>query len=195
MINSQTNILSSTVLKKIQTVVFGPETPWYATMTDYYSHTGPNKYSHSWAHFAFMDGKPVSNLGDMLELVALDALEKSGQAVDKIIRVRLGLHSISPESFVGGPHVDLDYPHMVALIYLNDADGDTVIYNEKFQPGPGLSTYEYYEQVLNKQVTVQERSTPEENKLVWFDGGYYHSSSSPTTVPKRIVMNINYTLK
>ena len=163
-------------------------------MTDYYSRTEPNKYSHSWAHFAVMEGVSVSKLGDILELVALDALEKSGQQVDKILRVRLGLHSISPESFVGGPHVDLNYPHMVALIYLTDSDGDTIIYNEKYQPS-NLSTYEYYEQVLNSQVTEAARSTPEENKMIWFDGGYYHSSSNPTTVAKRIVMNINYTLK
>jgi hypothetical protein len=195
MIGSQSNILSPAVFKKIQTLVFSPETPWYATMTDYYSYQEPDKYSHSWAHFAFMEGQPVSNLGERLELVALEALEKTGQNVDRILRVRLGLHSISPESFVGGPHVDLDYPHMVALIYLTDSDGDTVIYNEKYNPGVGQNTYEYFEKSLQGRVTVQARSTPEENKMIWFDGGYYHSSSSPTTVPKRIVMNINYLLK
>ena len=30
------------------------------------------------------------------------------------------------------PHIDADRDHLVILYYVNDSDGDTVIYNEKF---------------------------------------------------------------
>lgn len=184
--------LSPTVFQKVKQLVLGGETPWYATMTDYYS-LHPSKYSHSWAHFAVMDGKSLSTLGDTLMLAAFSALDRSGQKVNQIMRIRLGLHSISPQQFTGGAHVDLHYPHKVALLYLNDSDGDTQIYNEKFDPLSNADTYQYFQQAHGGQPTVMATSTPEENKLIWFDGMHYHSSQSPITVAKRVVLNINYT--
>ena len=186
--------LTPIVFKKVKQLVLGVETPWYATMTDYHS-AQPNIYSHSWTHFAIMDGKSVSPLGDPLMIAALSALENSGQSVDQIIRIRLGLHSIGPQHFTGGAHVDLPYPHMVGLLYLNDSDGDTQIYNEKYNSLDNADTYQYFQQVHKGQSTIMETSSPKENKLIWFNGLHYHASQSPTTVAKRVVMNINYTTK
>ena len=36
-----------------------------------------------------------------------------------------------PRDDVDSPHVDLIVPHFVMLYYVNDSDGDTLIYNEK----------------------------------------------------------------
>jgi hypothetical protein len=186
--------LTPIVFKKVKQLVLGVETPWYATMTDYYS-AQPNIYSHSWTHFAIMDGKSISPLGDSLMIAALSALENSGQNVDQIIRIRLGLHSIGPQQFTGGAHVDLPYPHMVGLLYLNNGDGDTQIYNEKYDSLANTDTYQYFQQVHKGQSTIMETSTPKENKLIWFNGLHYHASQSPTTVANRVVININYTTK
>ena len=191
-VNKCYDALSPTVFQKVKQTVLSGETPWYATMTDYHS-LHPNKYSHSWAHFAVMDGKSLSTLGDTLMLAGFSALDRSGQKVNQIMRIRLGLHSISPQQFTGGAHVDLHYPHKVALLYLNDSDGDTQIYNEKFDPLSNADTYQYFQQAHRGRPTVMATSTPEENKLIWFDGMHYHASQSPITVAKRVVININYT--
>lgn len=193
-VNTCYNALTPIVFEKVKQLVLGVETPWYATMTDYYS-DHPSIYSHSWTHFAVMDGKSVSPLGDPLMIAAIAALEHSGQKVDQVIRIRLGLHHISPQQFTGGAHVDLPYPHMVGLLYLEDSDGDTQVYNEKYDVTSNVDTYRYFELAHKGQTTIMTTSTPKENKLVWFDGSHYHASQSPTTVAKRIVMNINYTTR
>ena len=36
-----------------------------------------------------------------------------------------------PKDDVDSPHVDMIVPHFVMLYYVNDSDGDTLIYNEK----------------------------------------------------------------
>ena len=36
-----------------------------------------------------------------------------------------------PREDVDTPHYDMDSPHFVMLYYVNDSDGDTIIYNEK----------------------------------------------------------------
>ena len=191
-VNKCYDALSPTVFNKVKQTVLGGETPWYAAMTDYYA-LNPSKYSHSWVHFAVMDGKPVSPLGDTLMLAALSALDRSGQTVDQIIRIRLGLYSISPQQFTGGAHIDLPYPHKVGLLYLNDSDGDTQIYNEQYDSASDTDPFEYFQQRYKGQPTLLATSTPEENKLIWFDGSHYHASQGPTTVAKRVVININYT--
>jgi hypothetical protein len=191
-VNKCYDALSPTVFQKVKQLVLGGETPWYATMTDYYS-LHPSKYSHSWAHFAVMDGKSLSTLGDTLMLAAFSALDRSGQKVNQIMRIRLGLHSISPQQFTGGAHVDLHYPHMVGLLYLNDSDGDTQIYNEQYDSTSDVDPFQYFQQQHKGQTTLLATSTPEENKLIWFNGSHYHASQGPTTVAKRVVININYT--
>ena len=52
-------------------------------------------------------------------------------------------------------------------------------------------SYDY--KIRNEQKETITTFTPEENKLVLFDGLLYHSSSSPTTTDRRIVVNFNYT--
>lgn len=192
MVNSRSNILSKSVLKKIQDNVFSNHTPWYSGSTDYFADSTPDSNSYSFSHFAIRHGKVVSPLGDMLEIAALSALDAVGEPVDHIARIRIGLHTITPEAFVGGPHVDADHPHRVALIYLNNSDGNTVLFNERFDPACNLKSDEYVRQRLDNQVTVSDTVTPEENKMIWFDGHQYHSSIGPTQTSRRYVININY---
>lgn len=192
MINTCYNILSPAIFNKVKESVLAPGTPWYSLSTDYYNYKNPDMYSHSWAHLAYSEGAPTSHLGDMLHMAALSALDKAGQEVNEILRIRLGLHTISPQTRVGGAHVDYDQPHKVALIYLNDSDGDTLIFNEMYDPNSGASTYEYFQDRYQGRASVIHTSRPEENKMIWFDGLHYHSSSSPTTVAKRVTININY---
>jgi hypothetical protein len=65
------------------------------------------------------------------------------------------------------PHVDYHFPHDVVLYYVNDADGDTVFYNNQGQ--------------------VIKRVTPKKGRLVMFDGLTLHSGGIPKNGPRCIV--------
>jgi hypothetical protein len=97
-------------------------------------------------------------------------------------------------TIVNEHHVDVGVPHMVALMYLNDSDGDTIIYKEKMNPNHYKTpfTLEEYDMYLRDKLTEDRRVTPKANRVVLFDGATYHSSSTPTTVDRRITMNINF---
>jgi len=184
------NVLSQLLLKKCQDM----EIPWYLISTDYYNNN-KNPYSNAWVHLAIDKGQSVSPIGPAMEVLALTALEKTGQNIDKIIRIRLGLHTISPKKFIGGPHVDQEMEHQTALIYLDDSDGNTVIYNQQYDPRSGQGLYEYYQKTLRGQLSVDTEITPYANKMIWFNGLQYHSSSNPTNTRIRRTININYTIK
>ena len=75
------------------------------------------------------------------------------------------------------PHVDLEQEHLVALYYVCDSDGDTIIYNERHQPA-------------NKVYTVKQKVTPKQGRMVLFDGSLYHTAEQPKH-NVRCVVNYN----
>ena len=79
------------------------------------------------------------------------------------------------------PHTDDLFPNTIsAIFYLNDADGDTVMFKEAFA-GANVYTDTYTEYL---------RMSPKANTLVVFNSGYFHASSNPVTADRRVVMNI-----
>ena len=84
---------------------------------------------------------------------------------------------------VNHPHVDLFRPHTTMLYYINDSDGDTVIYEQR-HPGDNVSRHP------NALIEV-ERITPKKGRIVLFDGLHYHTASSPRKTRFRAVINFN----
>ena len=92
---------------------------------------------------------------------------------NKMIRAHNTLQYPRP-SVKGVPHnshVDQHFPHIVALYYPNDSDGDTYFFDDN-------------ENVIHKEPV-------ERGKMIVFDGKWKHSSSSPTK-NIRFSLNINY---
>ena len=69
------------------------------------------------------------------------------------------------------PHVDMLSPHWVLLYYVNDSDGDTILYNK------------------NKEEI--KRVSPKKGKAIFFDGSIYHSAGIPKN-SHRAVINFNF---
>ena len=84
---------------------------------------------------------------------------------------------------VNMPHVDLYYPHTVILYYVNDSDGDTVIYKERYT-GTGKPQFP-------QTLTELKRIEPKRGRVVVFDGLHYHSSSNPRKNSYRCVINFD----
>ena len=80
------------------------------------------------------------------------------------------------------PHIDLDSPHTVFLYYVNDADGDTLLYDYKSTNILDRPKYE--------NIKVTKRITPKQGRVVVFDGMTWHSSSQPTR-GSRCVINFD----
>ncbi len=107
--------------------------------------------------------------------------------VKNLIRIKANITNqnanYNKDSF-GIPHTDIfDVPdYYTAIYYINDSDGDTYIFNEKYE---------------NKQfdkLTVKNRITPKKGRLVVFNGSYLHSGNNPSTSNPRAVINFNFTI-
>jgi hypothetical protein len=164
--------------------------PWY--FTEYTAFLDKEKkndlFEGSWAHVIIMNGENNSSLAPICRQIINLILFSLGQELDSLTRVRLGLITRTETRVVHDAHVDYyDEPHKTTLLYLNDSDGDTLLYNKFHKTGQDV--------IKCSSDDIIENVTPKANRIVSFDGWQYHSSSTPILNNYRIVMNINYTIK
>jgi len=109
----------------------------------------------------------------------LDAIKHQDM---RILRMKMNFNypwaGIS-DSTHGIPHVDLpnEKGYTTAIYYVTNADGDTILFNEKNgHQGP---------------LTIKERVSPKKGRIVLFDGDTLHAGCPPISNSPRIVVNIN----
>jgi hypothetical protein len=83
------------------------------------------------------------------------------------------------------PHTDWIIPHETCIYYINSTDGDTVLFEQKYDVS--LSTTDND----SEKKKVLTKISPMQGKAVLFDGLYYHASN-PSKTNLRFVLNINY---
>lgn len=92
------------------------------------------------------------------------------------INLLLNNSEVQTEDTHNMPHVDNDEEHVSLLLYLNDSDGDTVVFNERYKD-------EF------KTLTVMKKIKPQANKLLIIDN-HFHASTNPIKSGIRIVLNV-----
>lgn len=70
-----------------------------------------------------------------------------------------------------GIHVDIPDPHYACVYYVNDTDGETILYEQTLYNTKGGSQ--------NVKLTEHKRVMPKKGRMVFFDGVRYHCSSQP----------------
>ena len=105
----------------------------------------------------------------------LEVVYRLGNALDMVIEGimhgRTFIHLPSPNPGLDEKHIDTPDDHYVCLYYINDSEGDTVIFDDD---GEEL-----------------QRITPKKGRIVFFEGSMYHCSSRPET-KTRAILNFNF---
>ena len=91
---------------------------------------------------------------------------------------------INTDGTIDTPHIDIyddeegNIDFIVALYYVVDSDGDTVIYNEREKDPDG-------------NYTIKGSVTPKQGRMVIFDGALYHAAKQPINSNTRCIVNYN----
>lgn len=110
-------------------------------------------------------------------------LDKAGYTIGEVYRLKANL--LTPQCQINSnyyphlPHVDGARPHHVVIYYVNESDGDTILYQERYSPG-----------VLHTQANEEHRVTPKRGRILIFNGNRFHASSNPIFNPNRVVINL-----
>ena len=86
-------------------------------------------------------------------------------------------------------HVNRDVPHIVMIYYVNDSDGDTILYDKTINDIPYKKEYHHQEVLLNeyRDFNVTHSITPKKGRVLVFDGRHYHAPSSPSKSMRCII--------
>ena len=194
MIRVLDNVLPAYDFKKLHDDIMQRDFPWCYGRKSLEEQVITNPFLYGFVRVVVNDGILVFDSHHIIEPSVRLALGYAGEKVRSILRIRCILNTVADKNYEFGTHIDLQQPHRTALLYLNDSDGDTIIYNERFNPS--LSAFDgnlQIDDVTIPDLTVKQTVTPKANRMVIFDGHLYHSGRTPTTVSRRVAININYT--
>ena len=98
----------------------------------------------------------------------------------ELLRCRADMTVVHPDKIKHPPHVDFQFPHYSSVFYVNESDGETVMYNERWDK-------KYPDTLTDSQVIE-----PKPNHVIIFDGDIIHTGHSPVNHQTRVILNSNY---
>ena len=142
-------------------------------------------------HFFYEKQQAVSQHFNFIYPLVLSITSASKTPYNRLIRMRANLTLPNKTSTLEYhmPHIDSFFEHWNAIYYVNDCDGDTIIFNETndtYDPGT-----DDIMRIKENKFTIKERVTPKQGRVVVFPGKYYHTSSYCKDSAYRSVININ----
>jgi hypothetical protein len=148
-------------------------------------------FSHM-AYLVATDESPevMSPMSSLLLPILFNFCEKAGVEYDALLRIRVGLFTRTLiQTKHHNPHVDFSQPHKTAVYYVNDCDGDTVVFKETSSDVPIKMSGRHANE---DKFRIGARVSPQKGKMICFDGRHYHASNYPTKTPKRIAITFNF---
>jgi hypothetical protein len=172
------NIVDLDIQNEIESALLGSEANWRFSRSSAYN---PKLYPDvsdeqrrqitQFNHIVF-DGQIRNPNYDLYTRVAHAVADKKNQKILAITNMRAHLQLPIHNKPIGIPHVDKHDPNPFSVIvyYVNDTDGDTVLYNQ--------------------DKTELVRISPKKGRCVVFDGNIYHRAGMPT-IDIRCIINYN----
>ncbi len=144
-------------------------------------------------HMAYLadETEPViSPMSSLLLPILFVFCERANIEYRALLRIRVGLFTKTPsDARHHNPHVDYGEPHRTAVYYVNDADGDTFIFDQTLDD---VSVEASGRHANENRFTISRSISPRKGKMICFDGRHYHASSYPTKASKRIAVTFNF---
>lgn len=170
----------SLLLSEFQQNIPWSFTPSASGVQDNFDPNNPNiQDSTQFIHSIAEDNEPTSNVYSLVMPIIWFFEKESGYKIESILRIKANcLTRYGAENKYNPPHIDVTVKGYHSLIYyVNDSDGDTVVFNEYFSHG-------------HFNLTELERFTPKQGSALLIPSDQFHCSSNPINTKQRIVINI-----
>lgn len=191
------DIVPEKLQDEIEQVLLGPDFPWY--MSCHKDEKGNFQTSDYSQGKKFEHNKNVQDIGQLVHtfmrinennltvrspyfdfILSVLELTVSKHNLKNVLVKRIKSNmkpssSLLNEDSFGIPHKDYDDEHFVLLYYVNDSDGDTVIFDNE------------------KDLNIIKSVTPKKGRILLFDGKFYHAAGNPISSNYRAVVNYDFT--
>jgi len=151
---------------------------------EYRKFLNPFQYDISPTFVANIASSANKKIYDKALPVVKKGCDKINFNIEKIERFIAGIHAtIRDKQRHNTIHTNRDIPHLVMLYYVNDSDGDTILYDKTLKDIPFEIDYPDDYCKLN----ITHRISPKKGRILFFDGSVYHSPSTPTKSMRCII--------
>jgi len=176
------NYLDKDTFKKITDLVLSDNFPWFYNENITQDKSNQHVFSYGFTHI-FHDGQKRNTYYSELILPITKQIQTTVNGGD-ILRSRLDMTMSVSGKYMHNPHIDYPYDNITTIFYLNDSDGDTVLFNEY---GNDINTV-----YKRERLTEINRVSPKANRLLIYDGNRLHTGNSPVNHKRRILLNSNF---
>ena len=154
------NFLPDITFKKIYDEIMGSNFGWYYTpsVADETDEHSLDNYMHF--HVVYKDDVPMSTMYEVLRPLL------SQLKIQALMRIIINSYPYTPKLKVHADHIDYEFTHKGAILYLNTCDG-----------------YTYCDGHKVKSVA---------NRILLHDPSKLHHSTATTDQPRRVICNVNY---
>ncbi len=190
------DILPTTNYNQLFDLITGVDFPWYyqpdIAFTTFKGHLNDPMAisSFGFTHLVWdIDKGKVSELISLMGPLVENFQNQSKIKINNFLRIKINLQvplkNNIPEKY-NGVHIDRFDKHQTLIYYLNDSDGDTVVFDKIY------SEDDDYLAASSMSLPIKYRVKPTANTLLHIDGFQYHSGSNPIESNYRITININF---
>jgi len=171
------DFLSTSYLKDLQNHFLSLQCKWH-----YNDHLTDDNSYHNIGSFGFTNklhwnqnfvNSSCGVLSKGLLLFSQAKVQEFTETSYQIVRARADMTMYNPLKYCHEIHTDYPYEHMTAIFYINNSDGNTLLFDRE---GKNL---------------IQEVE-PIENRLLIFDGLLQHAGHSPANHKSRVIVNMNF---
>jgi hypothetical protein len=160
---------------------------WYQSDSSYTDHIDAKRFP-SFNHLLSKNGVEYNQSTSFFLPIAYHACEKINFKINGFIYIKSCLQMpiiMDTSDRSNNVHIDSQIPHLVVLYYINDSDGDTIIYDRMYDK----STENWIDitRLEHNKLPVKQTVTPKKGRVVLFDGRYLHNSSTPLHGPRCIL--------
>jgi hypothetical protein len=171
----------------IESTIFGKDTQWIFSRTTFYDKHPEVTEQQRTSLMAFT--KPILDPEKRYRDKNIDLYHNLVPNVKTMLhsRIQLQLPVITEiDKIYGVPHVDgyRPFPYQVAVYYVNDSDGDTVLFKQTTHNASP-------EDVKNGLLEIDTTVSPKKGRLVIFPGDVYHAVGKPKN-DIRCIINYNF---
>ena len=168
------NFLPSAIPDRIEEIAFSSRFPWYYVPNITLPNSNPSPGHSHWLHSEDPSESIVlpSSYKDLFFSIIYSMGVYKSMFINQIHQARLFKHFPSPNPGRDDIHIDLPWDHLVCLYYINDSDGDTVLFEDD-------------------RKTIREQITPKKGRALFFDGAIPHCSTRPKD-NVRAIINFNF---
>jgi hypothetical protein len=134
------------------------------------------------AHVFYLEGKKNSDNSHLSDFIMDRFLFRTKHPFKELIRSKANLQlrsDLLDPTLHSTPHIDFEDDHTVLLYYVNDTDGNTVLFDRTV--GQPKTEYKIIEEI-----------EPRKGRFLVFNGKYYHAARYPISNELRINVNINF---